>query len=55
LNDLWKYGKEKVISYEELNIKFSARNSIHILGEIIGSNIEAKSNEIVVEGSMETI
>jgi hypothetical protein len=38
----------------DLNIKLHASNSIHILGEIKGSNIELTSKkDIVIEGTME--
>jgi hypothetical protein len=59
LNDVWRYNDDRdenaVISYKDLNIKFLASNSIHIMGEIRGRNIELTSEDVVIEGKVETL
>jgi cytoskeletal protein CcmA (bactofilin family) len=60
LNDVWKYEieiddpiEDTVMDYKDLNIFLHASDTIHILGEIKGTNIELKSN-IVIAGRVET-
>jgi hypothetical protein len=42
-----------VITYMSLNIKLYASNSIHILGEVKGNNIDLSSKDVIIEGTVE--
>jgi hypothetical protein len=59
LNDVWSFQiveddtiEDDNIDYKDLNIKLDASNSIHILGEIKGSNIELTSKYVVILGTV---
>jgi hypothetical protein len=60
MNDVWKFefeiedtDEDPVTEYMDLNVKLDASNSIHILGEIKGSDIQLTSKLVMIKGTLE--